>query len=64
MTKRIAEKRAYWDNHAKTWKESGESKRSYAHSTSYLDEFGHYYSISSIRPDLFVTPPGLGKVSS
>lgn len=33
-------------------------------STSYLDEFGHYYNIPSIRPDLFVIPPYLHKAFS
>jgi len=28
--KTIAEKRAYWAEHAKNWKTSGESRRSYA----------------------------------
>lgn len=51
MTKTIEEKRAYWAEHAKKWKESGESKRSYALRNNLRpDQLGYWVQVFEAKP--------------
>ena len=51
MTKTMAEKREYWANHAKNWKASGESKRSYAHRHNLrADQLGYWVQVFEAKP--------------
>jgi len=51
MTKTIVEKRAYWANHAKKWKASGESKRSYARRHNLRpDQLGYWVNVFEAKP--------------
>jgi len=51
MTKTIDEKRVYWADHAKNWKASGESKRSYAHRHNLKpDQLGYWVGVFEAKP--------------
>jgi len=51
MTKTIAEKRAYWADHAKNWKASGESKRGYARRHNIRpDQLGYWVQVFEAKP--------------
>jgi len=67
MTKTMDKKRVYWANHVKQWKESGESKRSYARRhTLKPDQLGYWVQVFEAKPQtsktkgfvaVHVTPP-------
>ncbi len=51
MAKTRAEKRAYWADHAKNWKVSGESKRSYARLHNLRpDQLGYWIQVFEAKP--------------